>query len=49
MTFILTALFGLVLTAGLVFGAYYIGYYGLYLIDLFEEWLDGVSPQLDKE
>ena len=48
MTFILSALFGLVLTVGLVFGAYYIGYYGLYLIDLFEEWLNVTSTELDK-
>lgn len=47
MTFILSALFGLVLTVGFVFTAYYIGYYGLHLLDKFEAWYEAYT--LDKE
>lgn len=47
MTFILAALFGLMLTAAFVLSAYYIGYYGLHMIDKFEEWLNA-RAELDK-
>jgi hypothetical protein len=48
MTFILAALFGLMLTAAFVLSAYYIGYYGLHLIDKFEEWYTA-KTELDKK
>lgn len=48
MTFVLAALFGVMLTAALTLSAYFIGHYGLHMIDKLEEWYNS-TVQLDKK